>query len=119
MPWIRKSRTAPVRDITPSDIVSGRVLIERDGRVVWLHFEEFVPSATEQGSMSFAGLIPAGFRPPRNIEVALAPRIHNSTNEVRGALRVLSTGTSSLYRVPAGGIARGMLSWLTDDVMPS
>ena len=118
MPWLHKRDFMNWRDITPTGTVSGRVLVMRDGRTVWLDFQDWVPSATAQASLVIDGVIPDGLRPVRSHELALAPRVHDAASETKGATRVYPAGSLALYRVAAGGTVRGLVSYPTPQAMP-
>lgn len=120
MPWTRKRRATTPLDITSTipTATAGNLLIWRDGNTVWMHFKNLVVSDVERPDMINYNVIPVGFRPLDSFELPLGPRVFGSTNEVNGSARIYGT-TLVLYRVPAGGFVRGLVSFPTNDPMPA
>lgn len=115
----KRAATAPM-DITASlpDVESGHLLIWREGATVWLHFVNLKFSITSRQDLVMANVIPPGHQPAGVYELPLAPRTRDAEDEVQGNARIYRH-TLVLYRVPANGIARGLVSYPTGDVMPS
>ena len=120
MPWMRKRRATAPLDITASlpNVASGQLLIWRDGNTVWLHFVNLKFTITSRQDLVMSNVIPPGLQPSGNFELPLAPRTRDAADEVQGNARIYGH-TLVLYRVPANGIARGLVSFPTGDVMPS
>lgn len=122
MAWnILKRRATTPLDIThrlPEGLVaSGSITIWRDGATVWMHFANLRFALTRREDLVMSNVIPAGHHPQSVFELPLAPRTRDATDEVQGNARIYGH-TLVLYRVPANGIARGLVSYPTLDVMP-
>lgn len=115
---IKRRATAPL-DITASlpNVASGQLLIWRDGSQVWLHFVNLRFSITSREDLVMNNVIPPGLQPQGVFELPLAPRTRDAADEVQGNARIYGH-TLVLYRVPASGIARGLVAYPTLDVMP-
>lgn len=120
MAWIRKRRATAPLDITSRvpDVASGQLLVWRDGGTVWLHFANLKFSITSRQDLVMSNVIPPGFQPLAPCELPLAPRTRDSSDEAQGNARAYGH-TLVVYRVPAGGIVRGIVSFPTGDAMPS
>lgn len=94
---------------------SGQILVMREQDTVWLDFRDFVPSIEAASSIVLSGVLPPGFRPPREVSVPLGPRVFNAANEVKGSVRVYLAGNLAFYRVNAGALVRGINSFPTSD----
>lgn len=116
---IKRRATVPL-DITGSlpNIVSGQLLVWRDGGTVWLHFVNLRFSITSRQDLVMGNVLPPGHQPSGVFELPLAPRTRDAIDEVQGNARIYGH-TLVLYRVPANGLARGLVSYPTGDAMPS
>ncbi len=116
---VKRRSTAPL-DITASlpNVASGQLLVWRDGSTVWLHFVNLKFAITSRQDIVMANVIPPGFQPLAPCELPLAPRTRDSAEEAQGNARAYSH-TLIVYRVPAGGIVRGIVPFPTGDAMPS
>lgn len=120
MAWIRKRRSTAPLDITASlpNVTSGQLLVWRDGGTVWLHFVNLKFSITARQDLVMGNVLPVGFQPSGVFELPLAPRTRDAADEVQGNARIYGH-TLVLYRVPAAGIARGLVCYPTVDGMPA
>lgn len=117
---VAATRSTGWRNITANVAgVGGTLLVLREGNTVWLDFQSLIPSATAQSSLVIPGVIPAGFRPPRDAQLPLGPRVFDSADEIKGSVRVYPTGQIALYRVPANGFARGVVSFRCSETWPA
>lgn len=123
MGWniFKRRATAPldITDRLPAGLVaSGRLMIWRDGETVWLLFDSLRFTTTSQQDLLMSNVIPTGFQALLPCELPLAPRTGDIVDEARGNARTYSH-VLVVYRVPAGGIVRGLVSYPTLDVMPA
>ena len=114
-------RSTGWRNITTrfTGAAGGSLLLLREGNTVWMDFQSLVVSTTDQSSMTVADVLPAGFRPPRDAQVPLGPRVYDAANELKGSVRVYPTGAMSFYRVPGNGWARGVVSFRCSEPWPA
>ena len=107
------------RDITGllTNIVSGRLLLERTGPWVSLNFQELSTDLPSGGFASWNSVLPVGFRPSATsayIDLPLAPRLATTT---QGSVRISRFGEIRIYRL--GGVATGVVHFKTPDAPPS
>lgn len=105
-----------------SDVVSGRVLVWRLGRTVFLTFDALVVTAPETPHWhTMTGLLPAGFRPPginRFFQFA-----QQAANRTPGPARVSSSGTVVIYNAKSGAgdslVMEGTISFPAEAALPT
>lgn len=121
MPWLKRNvRTdtgwVDVTSLLPG-VSSGRLWARREGKRVWLDFQNLVVVSTELGGASFSqweSILPAGWCPVR---LAYLPLTKPATSDASGPIRVSPGGQIVVY----GHTARivGLVCYLTDQPMPT
>lgn len=102
-------------DITPSmnGIVSGQLIVERDGDTVWLDFQTLVAEPQGTSHAAWRGLLPVGMRPPTTyVDLALPQR---ASADTKGPMRVDRYGGIDVYNHT--GAIRGLVSFRTIQAM--
>lgn len=94
--------------------VSGNLYIERRGDTVWLHMDTLVLATTSDAI--YSGVIPTGFQITTPAEIAAAQR---SALDAKGGIRTYGGSLGFYYLGQAAGPFRGMVSWPTNQAIPT
>lgn len=95
---------------------SGRVLLRRNGKIVHLHVDALTYSS-DASFKSWGPVIPSGFRPPAELDIAAGRRLATDTG---GSIRINRvTGNGFAYQVVANFAIRASGSWVTDESTPT
>lgn len=103
--------------------VSGNLYIERRGDVVWLHMDGLVLTSTEFASRLYSNVIADGFKTIAPIELPSAPRViptdpPGTSDDADTSIRTYNH-VLGFYRIRAGMAIRGLVSWPTNQAIPT
>lgn len=106
-----------VRKLTPpAPYLSGTIGLVRRGNVVELNLQAIKFVEGTAGSVTFANLIPVGFRPSG---IVAAKSVKFWSNETEESLRVTNAGSLMYQLVVAATNSSAQLIWTTEDPWPT
>lgn len=121
MPWLKRNvRTdtgwIDITGLLPG-VSSGSLWARREGKRVWLDFQNLVIASTELGGTSFSqwdSVLPNGWGPTRLAYLSLT---RPASSDSAGPVRISPGGQIVVYAHTARIV--GLISYLTDQPMPT
>lgn len=120
MGWLKRPRKTGWIDISSAlpGFVSGTLHLKRTGDTVWLNAYQLVVADQGTAWANLGNVIPAGYRISAAGFVYLAVTSWVS-NRASGPVRISAGGNLLIYGMGGQKPLDGLVSWPTDDLMPT
>lgn len=102
------------RRLSPTEVASGNLFLQRTGNVVTLTGLQVKYSTT--GSVTISGLVPSGFRPP---EILITKSVKYWASDTEDVFRLTNQGNATLLGVTTATQMTFDLTWITTDPWPT